>query len=347
MVKPDILLDFKSCAALKVPCTPLLIPIFEEPANAFAGQLYHNYSTQSNTIVKVWNHVIDRFGISWAGLFIDDLFEYEHLGITIEDGPDHPFAVIKYLPAEQKVLDSLSIPDFNRDRRLPVLMDSIRRLRQHWGNKIIISKSVAAPFTGLTLIHGIAPVMMLLYENPDYLQKTMAFTEKLSIEFSRALIEAGADIIWLGDCCASSRFLSLDLFREFAFEPAKRVIEAIHKLGGMVIYHAAENRLPFLEVMSGMGADVLSVESGIDLAIVKQSVGDRVALSGNLNSVDLIWHGSPDEIKREIKRLVVNVASQGGVIVNTGEGITKQTSHENLTTMFNAIREEWRLYEQC
>ena len=196
------------------------------------------------------------------GLFIDDLFEYEHLGITIEDGPDHPFAVTKYLPAEQKVLDSLCLPDFKHDRRLPVLMESIRSLRDHWRNNVVISKSVAAPFTGLTLIYGIAPAMLLLYENPDFLRKTMAFTEKLSIEFSRELIEAGADIIWLGDCCASSRFLSLDLFREFACEPAKRVIEAIHKAGGMVIYHAAENRLPFLEVMSEMGADVLSVESG-------------------------------------------------------------------------------------
>jgi len=346
MVKPGILHDFKSCAALNVPSAPLIFPIFEETAASCAGQLYHNYSTQSNTIVEVWNNAIERFDISWVGLFIDDLFEYEHLGITIEDGPNHPFAVIKYLPAEKKVLESLRLPDFKRDGRLPILMESQRRLRDRWGDNVVISKSVAAPFTGLTLLHGIAPVMLLVYENPDLLRKTMAFTESLSIEFSRALIEAGTDIIWLGDCCASSRFLSFDLFREFAYEPAKRVISAIHKAGGMVIYHAAENMLPFLEEMSGMGADVLSVESGIDLEIVKQTVGKRVALSGNLDGINLIWHGRPDEIKREVRRLVVRVASQGGVIVNTGEGIPKQTSLENLDTMFHTIREEWQSLAQ-
>jgi MtaA/CmuA family methyltransferase len=229
---------------------------------------------------------------------------------------------------------------------MPILMESLRRLRDQWGKNVVLSKSVAAPFTGLTLLHGIEAVMLLVYEDPDFLRKSMAFTESLSIGFSRELIEAGADIIWLGDCCASSRFLSLDLFREFAYEPAKRVISAIHEAGGMVIYHAAENTLPFLEEMSGMGPDVLSVESGIDLEIVKQTVGKRVALSGNLDGINLIWQSRPDEIKHEVTHLVLRVASQGGVIVNTGEGIPKQTSLENLTTMFNTIREEWQYIVQ-
>jgi MtaA/CmuA family methyltransferase len=341
MVKPDVLLDFKTCTALKVPSSPLLFPIFEEIAASVAGKTYHDYSTTSDTIVEVWNNAIERFGISWVGLFIDDLFEYEPLGITIEDGPNHPFAVTKYLPAEKKVLDNLRLPDFSRDGRLPVLLESQRRLHKRWEKTVVISKSVAAPFTGLTLLYGIAPVMELLYEDPDFLRRTMAFTESLSIEFSRELIKAGTNIIWLGDCCASSRFLSLDLFREFVFESAKRVITAIHEAGGMVIYHAAENTLPFLEEMSKMGADVLSVESGIDLKIVKQTVGKRVALSGNLDGINLIWHGKPEEIRLEISRLIAEVASQGGVILNTGEGIPKQTSIENLTTLFQTIRDQW------
>jgi MtaA/CmuA family methyltransferase len=341
MVKPDVLLDFKTCTALKVPSAPLLFPIFEEIAARCAGQTYHDYSTQSDTIVAVWNDAIGRFGISWAGMFIDDLFEYEPLGITIEDGPNHPFAVTKYLPAEVNVLENLHLPDFNRDGRLPVLLESQRRLRDLWGKNVVISKSVAAPFTGLTLLYGIAPVMVLLFEDPGFLRKTMAFTESLAIEFSRELIKAGTDIIWLGDCCASSRFLSPGLFREFAFEPAKRVISAIHDAGGMVIYHAAENTLPFLEEMSKMGADVLSVESGIDLKIVKQTVGKRVAISGNLDGINLIWHGKPEEIRSEVSRLIAEVASQGGVIVNTGEGIPRQTPVENLTALFQTLRDQW------
>jgi uroporphyrinogen-III decarboxylase len=71
-------------------------------------------------------------------------------------------------------------------------------------------------------------------------------------------------------------------------------------------------------------------------------VGRKVALSGNLDGINLIWHGKPDEIKREVSRLVVEVASQGGVIVNTGEGIPKQTPLENLDIMFHTIREEWQ-----
>lgn len=341
MPRPTVMRDLKTCIRRGVPDAPLIFPIFEELAAHQAGETYHNFSTQAATMAKVWNQAIERWDVDWAGLFVDDLFEYEPLGIEIADGPDHPYAVTKYLPAEKSALDHLRLPNFKQDARLPVLLEAQKRIRDRWADQVVVCKSVAAPFSGLTLLYGIDAVMLLIYDDPDFLKKSMVFLEELAIAFSLALIEAGADIIWLGDCSASSRFLSLNTCRELALEPAKRVIAAIQRAGGMVIYHAGENKLPFLEATADLGAEILSVECGIDLAEVKRSVGKRICLSGNLDGIRTLWNGTPAEIGKATRRLVTEIASQGGVIVNTGEGIPQQTPLENLSALFRTIRDEW------
>ncbi len=341
MARATVMRDLQTAVGLGVPAAPLVFPIFEGVAARLAGETYHDFSTKAVAMTKVWDQSIERFDVDWAGLFVDDLFEYEPLGIEITDGPDHPYAVTQYLPADQSTLAHLRVPNFRKDARLPALLEAQRRIRERWGNQIVISKSVAAPFSGLTLLCGIPEVMLLVYDDPELLRRLMGFVEELAIAFSLALLAAGADVIWLGDCSASSRFLSLSAYRELALAPAQRVAAAINRAGGLVIYHAGENKLPFLEEMAGVAPDVLSVEAGIDLAAVKRTVGSRVCLSGNLDGVHLLWHGQPPAIEAATRHLVTEVASQGGVIVNTGEGIPEQTPATNLTAMFRTIRAAW------
>lgn len=341
MARPDVRRDLKECVELKLSKAPLIFPIFDEFAARLAGEKYHAYSTRAEIIARVWSKVIQDLELDWAGLFIDDLIEYEPLGIESADGPTHPYAVTRYLPAGKDTLNRLKLPYLKKEGRLPMVLEAVARIRERWGDSVLISKSVAAPFSGLTLLYGIDPTMLMIYDDPDFLKKSMAFLEELAIAWGRTLIEGGTNIIWLGDCSASSRFISIECFREFAAEPARRVIAALKKAGGTVIYHAGENKLPFLEETAGLGADILSVEGGIDLAEVKKTAGRKIALSGNLDGINLLWNSAPAEIERASRKLVTGVASKGGVIVNTGEGIPEQTSLENVRAMFGAIREAW------
>jgi uroporphyrinogen-III decarboxylase len=42
----------------------------------------------------------------------------------------------------------------------------------------------------------------------------------VEIDFAVAQLEAGADAIWLGDANASSHLISVDMYKQFALEPA-------------------------------------------------------------------------------------------------------------------------------
>ena len=142
----------------------------------------------------------------------------------------------------------------------------------------------------------------MLYDDPDFLSAGMLFMEELAVTWGRAMIQGGADVIWLGDCSASSRFMPHTAYEALCLTPARRVVAVLQEAGAVVIYHAGENKIPNLDAMVGTGADIISVESGIDIRQVKEAIGDRIALIGNLDSLNLIWHGTPGEDKSTVNQ---------------------------------------------
>ncbi|RJQ39631.1 MAG: hypothetical protein C4550_04980 [Nitrospiraceae bacterium] len=339
MARKNINRDFATAINLGIPEQMPVLPI---ALDQFAAQLsnvsYRQYSTDADILAEAWNKVIERFDLDWAGIFIDDLLEFEPLGIEVTSEDQIPRAVKKYLPATEGILADFRIPDPETDGRMKVNLEAQRLLRQHWGEKILICSSIAAPFTALTLAFGIVPIMTLLYDRPDFLIKSVKFFEELEMLWGQALVEAGADVIWLGDCSASSRFISVDTYEKFALEPAARVAEAIKRAGGNVIYHAAENKLQHLKAMVQAGGDILTIAEYADMNLVKDEIGSDICLMGNLDCIKLILNGTPEEIENEIKKLTEEVALRGGYIVNTAEGIPVQVPIENLEAMINAIR---------
>ena len=342
MAHPAVRQKLQVVCSFGIPSEPLIIPLMDPLSAYLAGYSYEEYSTRPEAMEGAWSHVIERFDLDWAGMCIDDLFEYEPLGIEVTNAPNLPFAVKKYLPATDETLRSLRLPNPRTDGRMPAHLEAEKRLRERWGDRILISGSTAAPFSGLTLLYGLEQTMLLLYDDPDFLRRSMSFIVDLAITWGKAIIEAGGDIVWLGDCSASSRFLPLQAYREMGLEPAQQVTAALKEMGAIVIYHAGENRIPYLEVMSEVGADILSVEAGPDMSEVKETIGDRVTLSGNIDPIHLLWQGTEADIAKEARRLVTEVAYRGGYIVNVGENIPEQTPPEHVEIMIRSIREAWK-----
>jgi uroporphyrinogen-III decarboxylase len=53
----------------------------------------------------------------------------------------------------------------------------------------------------------------------------------VEIAFARAQVEAGADIIGLGDAVASQ--ISPAMYRRFALPYEQRIFQAVHQMGGL------------------------------------------------------------------------------------------------------------------
>ena len=176
-----------------------------------------------------------------------------------------------------------------------------------------------------------------MLDAPGIFRDTADFFVELMTMWGQAQLEAGADAIRLGDCVASSGFLSPQHYGDFAVEPARRVSVALSAAGGIVIYHAGQPSLRHLEI-SADHFPIINVGEAIDLATVKQAIGHKVCLSGNADPIELMNTEALDEVAQETRRIVEAGKPRGAYIFNTGEGIPRQTRPQVVETMIRQAK---------
>ena len=160
--------------------------------------------------------------------------------------------------------------------------------------------------------------------------------------WAQAQIEAGADALWLGDCLATSKFISLDSFRELAAEPADICAEIIRRHGGYSFYHGCESNLNYLDAAATLvNSSALNVGESADLAEAQRRLGYRRCLMGNLDPIAGLMNAGPEESYAAAAETVRKGRSQGtGYIFCTAEGIPHCVGLENVLACHRAVKSD-------
>ncbi|MGO9356463.1 MAG: uroporphyrinogen decarboxylase family protein, partial [Xanthobacteraceae bacterium] len=233
--------DFLACTARE---TPARMPVFSLSFlfhQSQAGVTDRQARLDVAKAVACQVEGVRKYDEDWAAIFPDDYIEFEPLGLAMRDDEEHPTMPTAYLPFRRETLRRFRIPDAKREMRLPIHLEMLRRLKDQLGNSVLVMGRIAAPFSTLGLIYGIEELMVGMLTEPDLVRDNLKFFVDHQIAFGQAQLDAGADLLWLGDCCASSRFCSLDHCCRFAFDAAAEVAAALKRSGGLLIYHACEN----------------------------------------------------------------------------------------------------------
>jgi uroporphyrinogen decarboxylase len=336
-----VLDNIEACVELQVPYDLPVFALSQEFDARYAGLSYAEYIRDARSLVETQLLVIERFGWDWAWLHVDDVMEFEALGVGVAGGEDVVPASIGYLPFDRRTVRRLQVPEPARSGRMPILLDALAGVRQARGDETCVTGRVAAPFSALTLMFGMAETFMKLRDDPRLLREGLKFTERLAIEWGQAQIEAGAHAIWLGDCSASTHLISLDHYRKYALEPCRRVVRALREAGALVFLHNSEESLEGLRAQAETGPSMLSVGPGLDIARVRSSLRN-VAIMGNLDPIRLLERGSASQVAAETDRQV-RVAAAGGMIFSSGECVPRDAKGPNLHTMVDSAHKIWNL----
>ena len=159
-------------------------------------------------------------------------------------------------------------------------------------------------------------------------------------EYCRLQVQAGADVIQIFDSWVGS--LSLQDYRDYAFEASKRLVRAVQGMGVPVIYFGVETA-GLLSQMAATGADVIGLDWRQPLDLGWREVGPAHAVQGNLDPITLF---APIEVlELRVKEILRAAAGRPGHIFNLGHGIVPETPVENVQAVVRMVR-EFRLEKQ-
>jgi uroporphyrinogen decarboxylase len=240
MAYADVRQDFLACSQGRTPSRMPLFAFTSEFHQHQAGVTCREARLDVAKAVACQVEGVRKYDEDWAVIFPDDYIEFEPLGMPMRDSEHHPTMPVAYLPFNRETLARFRIPNAKREMRLPIHLEMLRRLKDRLGDSVLVMGRIAAPFSAIALVYGIEELMVGMITQPELLRDNLKFFIDHQIAFGKAQLEAGADLLWLGDCCASSKFCSLDRCCEFAFEAAAEVSAPLRASGGLMIYHTGD-----------------------------------------------------------------------------------------------------------
>ena len=329
--------DFRACCEFR---TPSRLPVFALGLE-FDMRVFGITCAQSrmdvDAMLRCKTQAVDAFDYDLTEIFPDDYIEFEPLGLDMSNDPTHPTMPLSYLPMDQTTLQRFRIPDPAKDMRLPIHLEMIRRTKAALGDTCCVMGRIAAPFSALGLVYGIDTLLIAMLEQPDLVRDNLRFFTEHQIAFGQAQQVAGADVLWLGDCVADSKFLSPEWFAEFAQGPATEVAGALTADRSLVIYHTCETSLPHLELQTDIPASAVNVGEGADIAGIRRAIGRKKCLTGNFDPV-LLRDGTPGQVAEATVEMITANASEPGYVFNTGEGIMANTPRANVEAMMRTAK---------
>jgi len=340
MAYPGVMDDVRRAIKGEKPKRMPFFALSEEMDVRVAGEVYENYCTDGKVMEKVQSLAIEKFDYDWAWMQVDDCIIYEILGVGVVGEGNILRATKDYLPATPHTLSNLKKPNVKSDGRCPVLLDAIKRLKDRFGESLVVVGRTEAPFSSLGLLCGMEATSMTIYDNPDLLKEMMKFFYDVQVEFGLAQFEAGADILWYGDCYASGHLLSLNAYQDIALQPMADVVAA-YKGNGLTILHASEENPKYVDLMATSGIDILSIGPEGDLAACHEIVNKRCAVMGNVDPIAQLMNGTPESVSTQVEDILHSVSVKGGHLIDSGEMVPRDTPEENMMAFGDTVRRVW------
>ena len=207
-----------------------------------------------------------------------------------------------------------------------------------------VHAEVFSPFSQLMELVGCEAGMLALVDEP---MKVNACLERLAAGtaiVAGSHIQAGADAILVSSAFAGGGLISRRHYQEFVLPAERGVIAAIKSAfpNCPVYTHtcgAIGDRLELMEATGTDGIDTLDPPplGTVDLADAKRRVGGRLFLKGNIDPVNTILKGTPEECFRAAAECLAIGEPGGGYILSTACSVPPRAPAENLLQLTRAV----------
>jgi uroporphyrinogen decarboxylase len=142
-------------------------------------------------------------------------------------------------------------------------------------------------------------------------------------------------------CYNDQPFLSPAMFDEFITPYMKRLVAGYREMGFYVIKHTDGNIMPILDQLVEANPHALhslDPQGGVDIAVLKKKVGDRVCLIGNVNCATL-QTGTDEDVIESCRYALRHGMPGGGYVFGTSNCIYTGMALERYALMQSV----WRL----
>ncbi|MBQ2955564.1 MAG: uroporphyrinogen decarboxylase family protein [Clostridia bacterium] len=193
---------------------------------------------------------------------------------------------------------------------------------------------VEAPLAELCDLMTMQEGLAALVEEPEAAEEALDLLAEQAIRCALAQIEAGADVIGMGDAAAS--LVSTDMYRELIVPAERKVIEAIQKHGAACKLHICGNTTHILDQMIDTGAKIVDIDYMVDYGSAVVLSAGRTSICGNIDPVSVFLSGTEEKLIAEVQKCMD--AMDEKALISSGCEVPRYTRPEQMKALARFLK---------
>ena len=276
---------------------------------------------------------VDLLGVDAAIIFSDILVIPEAMGLPYEmvekRGPFFPETIKTAYD-----LKKLRIADGEEDLRY--VIDAIRITKKALNGRVPLIGFAGAPWTIFAyMIEGsgsktFSKARAMLYTEPKLSHKLLQMITDSTINYLKAQIEAGVNLIQVFDSWAG--ILPPDHYREFSLPYISQICDAIHEVPKTVF---AKGAFFAREEMAHLNCETIGLDWNMGIAESRKMIGPDKTLQGNLDPAAL--YGSPKQVEKATIEMMDQFKGSRH-IANLGHGVYPDIDPEMVKIFIQTVK---------
>ncbi|WP_026956551.1 uroporphyrinogen decarboxylase [Algoriphagus vanfongensis] len=275
---------------------------------------------------------VDLLGVDAAIIFSDILVIPEAMGLPYEmvekRGPLFPETV-----RSEADLKKLHVSDGSE---LRYVTDAIHITKKALNGRVPLIGFAGAPWTIFAYMvegHGsktFSKAREMLYTQPVFSHKLLQMITDSTINYLKAQIESGAQLIQLFDSWAG--ILGPDQYEEFSLRYISQICDAIDTVPKTVF---AKGAFFAREAMSSLSCETIGLDWNMGIAESRRLIGDSKTLQGNLDPAAL--YGTPEQVAVAATRMMDEFKGSRH-IANLGHGVYPDIDPEKVKVFIETVK---------
>lgn len=319
----------------RIPCTPNMGVTMSSFIRQTTYDYYHNADLIVELEVALFRNLHhDSVG---AGFSIKEVAEA--MGSKVVYPPNGMAYVAE--PALQNIQDIAKVrpADPRKNGHLPLKLKALSNLQMALGREVNVGSSIPGPLSTAADVAGTRTFLTAMLKYPEKVHELLEIVTETNIRIIDILCDMGVGVS-MADPVSSNSLISAKSYREFSFPYQKKCVDRVREKSGKgVTIHVCGKSKVIWKHLVETGMTGFSLDNVEDLEEVKQAIGNKVRLIGNVPPVDIVKYGTYEDVVKE-SRVCIQKAYDNprGFVLNTGCQIPIGTPIENIQALMDTVR---------
>jgi uroporphyrinogen decarboxylase len=268
------------------------------------------------------NKFRDAFGAIW------ELKPNEDIGTVIEN------------PLKEATLKNYKFPDPDKVMELDGIPSFIDKNKDNF----VLGAIGFSLYERAWILRGIEPILLDFLMNPLFVEELFDKITEFNLLITKRLCKFPIDAFHFGDDWGQQAGLIIDpdLWRKFFKQRLRKLYDEVHSAGLPVSIHSCGDITEIIPDLIEIGVNMICPlqAEALDFNFLKKEYGKYIAFWGGVSTQKTLPHGSPDDVRKEIRERIRVLGKGGGYILAPSHELQGDVPLENMLAFIDEAQHQ-------